>query len=468
MTKSNNQNDAGEYQQEMAEMRARMEKMQKQLDKMSAEQDHKKPKTHLAALPKKSAPEIKSSAEKVLAAANAKQEKVLAKTDKTNTSAVNHAANIQKAPKHLANKQHKEIQAKASSAIRKQEPKKPLDHSSAKGTPTKSDQRSSSKMTKSAVPSSKAKTDTARSTTVKSNKHQAVGKGVKKTKQASHPKKAQPTNKVTKKDQPIKQSDTKPLSSKDQGQQIQQMGQDINKLLASVGMDSNDAKDLAQTYFYFISLIDNGKLVDQGRIITFNTKKMNHNGVVQGTNGEYYLDLEYLSQPHPKADALPMPNGYAVNLAEAKTLPDVETKDPSVTDSMDSKINLGGSTTVAMPESSKNSGYYLPLSKLNGAKIPVHKVQENQSDESPHQAFVSDQPSRTANLRHSTSNADEDIKFGPANHGQSVSASQKQAGEGYHEHSRSELRRERNRDKQNNRVGLGKALGTMFGFNLRK
>ena len=83
MTKSNNQREAEDYKQEMAEMQARMAKMQKQLDKMRSEQAGVKPKTHLAALPKKSAKEIQKEEkpEKILASANAKQASVLSKSN---------------------------------------------------------------------------------------------------------------------------------------------------------------------------------------------------------------------------------------------------------------------------------------------------------------------------------------------------------------------------------------------------
>lgn len=268
-----------------------------------------------------------------------------------------------------------------------------------------------------------------------------------------------------------------------QQQQMSAMNQDLNDLLAKVGMDQNDAKDLSQTYFYFISLIDNGKLVDQGRIITFNTKKMNHNGVVQGTNGEYYLDLEYLSKPHPRADALPLPKGYLVDLDEAKTIPDVETQDPSAVDEQDHHINLGGNTTVNIPESSKNSGYYIPLSKLNGGKIPVHQVRESldsQTSEngSPHQAFIDHEPSQTMQLRtrRRPSSGETDIHFDrPAS---SASATTRQTAPSHRaqsqrpahaEHGRREMRRESEHERTNKQhIGLGKALGTMFGFGSRR
>lgn len=512
MSKSNNQRDTDAYQKEMAEMRARMAKMQEQLDKMSAKQDGAKPKTHLAALPKKKVETEKkpSDTESVLAAANAKQEAVLSHASKpqatTSQRSAQKASVSRVAEKKVTTKRQTREQAPLAKA-------KPAPKASAKPTTPKVRTKSASQPTSSQARATKVTSRPAANVSQSaSDKTEPVAKhlaqptkkqvrkpvfpgstatpsrhatSIRREQLASQAVKAP---KISKSHSTAKSSAvanvakvTKPAStqqppkaakpaSDNQSQKIDQMGKDINKLLAQVGMNENDAKDLSQTYFYFISLIDNGQLVDQGRIITFNTKKMNHRGVVHGKDGEYYLDLEYLSKPHPKADALPMPDGYVVNLAEAKTLPDVVTKNPSVSDAMDSKIKLGGTTTIDMPEASKDSGFYIPLSKLNGGKIPVHRVSQTDDNGSTHEAFVSSQPSRQMTLRHSApkSNNPTDIHFGPAEQ-PSADHNATARREPQHQSSRTELRRERNHhDSDRNHVGLGHALGTMFGFGSRR
>lgn len=507
MTKSNNQREAEDYKQEMAEMQARMAKMQKQLDKMRSEQAGVKPKTHLAALPKKSAKEIQKEEkpEKILASANAKQASVLSKSNPKTKAAAQQTSTSVRRPKSTQKAAAKKATKKVAPATRaqstasqtNQRPKaastsqKPVSAAASQSTvPTKKTAKpvfpgsTSTNPSHNAVSSEATKPQSA----VKANNAPAKPASVAAShstsaKAASNPSSPTPTNTSSVAAQPS--STAQPLNdsltAESQGKQIEQMGKNINDLLASVGMDAKDAQDLPQTYFYFISLIDNGKLVDQGRIITFNTNKMNHNGVVKGTDGTYYLDLGYLSKPHPKADALPLPKGYLVDLDLAKTIPDVVTKDPSSTDTMDSKIKLGGSTTINMPESEKDSGYYIPLSKLNGGKIPVHKVSEEQQNGSPHQAFVSQQPSQTMTFRHpaptSGSGNHNEIHFDqpkrqskPQSSASSHRSSQAQA-QRHHESSRTELRREREHNQQqksSQHVGLGKALGTMFGFGNRR
>lgn len=503
MTKSNNQREAEDYKQEMAEMQARMAKMQKQLDKMRSEQAGVKPKTHLAALPKKSAKEIKKeeNPEKILASANAKQASVLSKSNPKTTANSQQTPTSGRRPKPTQRTTAKKVTKKASSAARPQSTasrtnRRPQAASTSQKPVSVAASQSTTPTKKAAKPVFPGSTSTNRSHNAVSSTAAKPKSAVKANKAAAKPASVAtphpapssassisstptPTNTSSAVTQPT--STAQPLNdsqtAESQGKQIEQMGKNINDLLASVGMDAKDAQDLPQTYFYFISLIDNGKLVDQGRIITFNTNKMNHNGVVKGTDGTYYLDLGYLSKPHPKADALPLPKGYLVDLDVAKTIPDVVTKDPSSTDTMDSKIKLGGSTTINMPESGKDSGYYIPLSKLNGGKIPVHKVSEEQQNGSPHQAFVSQQPSQTMTFRHqaptSGNNNPNDIHFDQPKHRSKPepSANSHRSYEAqpqrHHESSRTELRRERehnHQQKSSQHVGLGKALGTMFGF----
>lgn len=518
MTKSNDQREAEDYKQQMAEMQARMTKMQKQLDKMRSEQAGIKPKTHLAALPKKSAKEIKkeTSPEDVLASANAKQASVLSDSKPTTKAKAKRSTQVKSnkkvnsaqpvKPAGTVKTASKPTTAKSSSkqnvtttnhlqSATKPSHERPATSSNAKKAIRSTSAahkatRQAKRTIKPVFPGSNS-TDSRHRSTASSNVSSVAQSAVHASRStvASASVAKPKTSSASVSSMEKRASSSTPLSSasqananktaESQGKQIQQMDKSINDLLASVGMDAKDAKDLPQTYFYFISLIDNGKLVDQGRIITFNTKKMNHNGVVQGSDGAYYLDLDYFSKPHDKADALPLPKGYLVDLDVAKTLPDVVTKDPSSTDTMDSNIDLGGNTTIDMPESSKDRGYYIPLSKLNGGKIPVHKVSESSENGSPHQAFVSQQPSQTMGLRHQpsshASSDPNDIHFDQPDQPKHRSTMQSSSAVNHHTHpqqhhesSRTELRRERNHEhKQKQHVGLGHALGTMFGFGNR-